>query len=75
MQSKKKLLGSGITRQELRCPRCGDQYVKSTLTFDAAPFEMDPFCNFKAMKKQGATTTHKNDEAGAASQRSQSQTV
>jgi len=75
MQSKKKLLGSGITRQELRCPRCGDQYVKSVLVIDAAPFEMDPFYNFISMKMQRATLNHNSDEAGTADQYPQSRTL
>ena len=75
MQSKKKLLGSGITRQELRCPRCGDQYVKTVLTMDAEPFEMDPFHNFISMKMQSATLNHNSDEADTADQYPQSQTL
>lgn len=74
MQSKKKILGSGITRQELRCPRCGDQYVKSVLVIDAEPFELDPFHNFISMKMQIATLNHNSDETGAVDQYPQSQT-
>jgi len=62
MYSKINILGSGVTRQELRCPRCGDQCIKSVVTLDGEPFEMDPFRNFKAMEKQNASITQQNSE-------------
>ncbi len=63
MLSKKNILGSGVTRQELRCPRCGDQLIKSVVALDGEPFEMDPYRNFKAMEKQNASANQRSGEA------------
>ena len=52
----------GEAVNELRCARCGDQYIKSELVFDGDAFELDPFINYQLMRQQNTAASTKTTE-------------
>ncbi|MEM7293041.1 MAG: hypothetical protein AAF420_06555 [Pseudomonadota bacterium] len=46
MRSSKSVVDPGGSQQELRCPRCGNQYIRTQLIVDDEPFDIDPFINY-----------------------------
>ena len=43
--------------EEHRCLRCGNQYLRSTISLSGESFDLDPFTNFKKTQRSLAEPT------------------
>ncbi|MEM7209337.1 MAG: hypothetical protein AAF434_16055 [Pseudomonadota bacterium] len=54
MRSVQSAIKKTVTVQEMRCPKCGNQLVRSELHIEGEPFDIDPFQNFVQLQARAS---------------------